>query len=25
MLAEPTADQRHAFDLIGAPVPLTLK
>jgi hypothetical protein len=25
MLAEPTAGQRHAFDLIGAPVPLTLK
>ncbi|MDT2006305.1 IS1634 family transposase [Rhodococcus opacus] len=24
MLAEATADQRHAFDLIGAPVPLTL-
>jgi hypothetical protein len=25
MLAEPTADQRHAFELIGAPIPLTLK
>jgi hypothetical protein len=25
MLAEPTADQREAFDLIGAPIPLTLK
>ena len=25
MLAEPTAGQRQAFDLIGAPVPLTLK
>jgi hypothetical protein len=25
MLAEPTADQRQAFDLIGVPVPLTLK
>jgi hypothetical protein len=22
-LAEPTPDQRHAFDLIGAPIPLT--
>jgi hypothetical protein len=25
MLAEPTADQRHAFDLINATIPLTLK
>jgi len=25
MLAEPTADQREAFELIGAPIPLTLK
>jgi hypothetical protein len=25
MLAEPTADQRQAFDLIGLPIPLTLK
>ena len=25
MLAEPTSDQRQAFDLIGAPIPLTLK
>jgi hypothetical protein len=25
MLAEPTADQRQAFDLIGVPVPLTSK
>jgi Transposase DDE domain len=25
MLAEPTASQRQAFDLIGAPIPLTLK
>jgi hypothetical protein len=25
MLAEPTADQRQAFNLIGVPVPLTLK
>jgi len=25
MLAEPTSDQRQAFDLIGVPVPLTLK
>jgi hypothetical protein len=25
MLAEPTAGQRHAFDLIGSPIPLTLK
>jgi hypothetical protein len=25
MLAEPTASQRQAFDLIGVPVPLTLK
>jgi hypothetical protein len=25
MLAEPTTDQRQAFDLIGAPIPLTLK
>jgi hypothetical protein len=25
MLAEPTSAQRDAFDLIGAPVPLTLK
>jgi hypothetical protein len=24
MLAEPTTDQRQAFDLIGAPIPLTL-
>jgi transposase len=24
MLAEPTPDQRHAFELIGAPIPLTL-
>jgi hypothetical protein len=24
MLAEPTSQQRHAFDLIGAPIPLTL-
>ena len=24
MLAEATGDQRHAFDLIGAPIPLTL-
>ena len=23
-LAEPTPTQRHAFDLIGAPIPLTL-
>jgi hypothetical protein len=25
MLAEPTTDQRQAFELIGAPIPLTLK
>jgi hypothetical protein len=25
MLAEPTSAQRHAFDLIGAPIPLTLR
>ncbi len=25
LLAEPTADQRDAFELIGAPIPLTLK
>jgi hypothetical protein len=25
MLAEPTTNQRHAFELIGAPIPLTLK
>src|SRR5262249_16029780 len=25
MLAEPTSPQRQAFDLIGVPVPLTLK
>jgi hypothetical protein len=25
MLAEPTSEQREAFDLIGAPIPLTLK
>ena len=25
MLAEPTADQRNAFELIGATIPLTLK
>jgi Transposase DDE domain len=25
MLAEPTSDQRQAFELIGAPIPLTLK
>jgi hypothetical protein len=25
MLAEPTSAQRQAFDLIGAPIPLTLK
>jgi len=25
MLAEPTSIQREAFDLIGAPIPLTLK
>jgi hypothetical protein len=25
MLAEPTPDQRQAFELIGAPIPLTLK
>ena len=25
MLAEPTADQRHAFDLLSATIPLTLK
>jgi hypothetical protein len=25
MLAEPTSTQRHAFDLIGVPIPLTLK
>jgi hypothetical protein len=25
MLAEPTSTQRQAFDLIGAPIPLTLK
>ena len=25
MLAEPTSVQRHAFELIGAPIPLTLK
>ena len=25
MLAEPTSAQRHAFELIGAPIPLTLK
>jgi Transposase DDE domain len=25
LLAEPTADQRRAFELIGAPIPLTLK
>jgi len=24
LLAEPTPDQRHAFELIGAPIPLTL-
>jgi transposase len=24
MLTEPTSDQRHAFELIGAPIPLTL-
>jgi hypothetical protein len=25
MLAEPTSIQRQAFDLIGVPIPLTLK
>jgi hypothetical protein len=25
MLAEPTSTQRQAFELIGAPIPLTLK
>ena len=25
MLAEPTSDQREAFNLIGAPIPLTLQ
>lgn len=25
MLAEPTSTQRQAFDLLGAPIPLTLK
>ena len=25
MLAEPTSTQREAFDLVGAPIPLTLK
>jgi len=25
MLTEPTSTQRHAFQLIGAPIPLTLK
>jgi hypothetical protein len=25
ILAEPTSTQRQAFDLIGAPIPLTLK
>ena len=25
MLTEPTSTQREAFDLIGAPIPLTLK
>jgi hypothetical protein len=25
MLTEPTSAQRQAFDLIGAPIPLTLK
>ena len=25
MLTEPTSAQREAFDLIGAPIPLTLK
>ncbi|HYA50624.1 MAG TPA: hypothetical protein VEG33_05595, partial [Streptosporangiaceae bacterium] len=25
MLAEPTSTQREAFDLIGVPIPLTLK
>jgi hypothetical protein len=25
MLAEPTSMQRQAFELIGAPIPLTLK
>jgi hypothetical protein len=25
MLTEPTSGQRQAFDLIGAPIPLTLK
>jgi hypothetical protein len=25
VLAEPTSHQREAFDLIGAPIPLTLK
>jgi len=25
VLAEPTSEQRQAFDLIGAPIPLTLK
>ena len=25
MLAEPTSTQRDAFDLIGAPIPLTMK
>jgi len=25
MLTEPTSTQRQAFDLIGVPVPLTLK
>ena len=25
MLTEPTSEQRQAFDLLGAPIPLTLK
>jgi hypothetical protein len=25
MLADPTSEQRQAFELIGAPIPLTLK
>jgi len=25
MLTEPTSTQRQAFDLLGAPIPLTLK
>jgi len=25
MLAEPSSTQRQAFELIGAPIPLTLK